>query len=74
MRMKKRIPFQEAKTQKNGRKRTKNGYCPNSPLKTHNKNRVIEVFVLERLHNKFGNNLRHETQTQNCSKKKSTKR
>ena len=33
MRMKKRIVCQgEAKTQKNGRKRTKNGYCVNSPL------------------------------------------
>ena len=33
MRMKKRILFQgEAKTLKNGRKRTKNGYCVNSPL------------------------------------------
>ena len=33
MRMKKRILCQgEAKTSKNGRKRTKNGYCVNSPL------------------------------------------
>ena len=36
MRMKKDIlVYEEAKTQKNGKKRTKNGYCVNSPLGIH---------------------------------------
>ena len=44
MRMKKRILCQgEAKTQKNGRKRTKNGYCVNSSLANFNTLRVYTV-------------------------------
>ena len=42
MRMKKRILFQEAKTLKNGRKRTKNGYRVNSPL-----GRILSFLTLD---------------------------